>query len=316
MREIGTIPDEKDARRFADYLLTLDITSRIDPKPDGCSVWVHREERVAEGRRELESFLRAPNAEQYQGIEQSARALRQQAEREERRHVKNSVDLRDRLDYRPSRRFPLTIVLIATSVAVGAASNLGSKLTPIRRLTLPTFRLVAAPQFDEKGEQISPGVIRRDGLVFVRRGEVWRLVTPIFIHFGPLHLLFNMMWMYDLGGMIEMRKGTARFGALVLVSAVASNLGQYAWSSPGTTFGGLSGVNYALLGYAWMKGHYDPDEGIGLRVSTVQFMLLWLVLCMTGVMGPIANAAHVVGLLVGMLIGFAPHAPGEIRRWL
>ncbi len=56
-------------------------------------------------------------------------------------------------------------------------------------------------------------------------GQVWRLVTPIFLHFGPFHLLFNMVFLYLLGGMIEERRGPWRYLLLGLVCAVLSNVG-------------------------------------------------------------------------------------------
>src|SRR3954467_13379821 len=52
------------------------------------------------------------------------------------------------------------------------------------------------------------GLVHWDGLQSVRSGEVWRLVTPMLLHFGPLHLLGNMMWIYYLGTAIEVRRGT------------------------------------------------------------------------------------------------------------
>ena len=58
-----------------------------------------------------------------------------------------------------------------------------------------------------------------------------------------------------------------------------------------------------LFGYIWMKGIYQPEQGMGVHPNSVNIMLLWLVLCMTGVLGPIANAAHVVGLAVGIVFG-------------
>ena len=94
----------------------------------------------------------------------------------------------------------------------------------------------------------------------------------------------------------------------MLVSAVLSNVGQYFYMDRADPealhlFGGLSGVGYALFGYLWMKGQYEPEQAMILHPNTITTMLLWLVLCMTGWVGPIANAAHVVGLLVGVAFG-------------
>ena len=149
---------------------------------------------------------------------------------------------------------------------------------------------------------------RDDGLAPIMAGQVWRLVTPIFLHFGILHILFNT-WAISLEGtLIETRRGTLRLAVIVLVSAVLSNLGQYLYMDRADpeglhVFGGLSGVGYALFGYLWMKGQYEPEQGMILHPNTITTMLFWLVLCMTGLVGPIANAAHVVGLLVGVAFG-------------
>jgi GlpG protein len=150
--------------------------------------------------------------------------------------------------------------------------------------------------------------LTNDGLGHVLRGEVWRLVTPIFLHFGILHIVFNSWATIVEGTLIETRRGTSRLLILVLVSAVVSNLGQFYYMEqvkPAAPhfFGGLSGVGYALFGYLWMKGQYEPEQGMILHPNTVSTMLIWLVLCMTGVVGPIANAAHVVGLVVGIVFG-------------
>jgi GlpG protein len=136
----------------------------------------------------------------------------------------------------------------------------------------------------------------------VRQGEIWRLVTPIFLHFNVLHLLFNMMMLREFGSFIERRFGSAQLGLLVLGTAVLSNLGQMLWEGP--NFGGMSGVDYGLLGFLWIRGKYDPRAGFELNPGSVKMMLIWLVLCYTGLMGSIANMAHTVGLLTGMAWGY------------
>jgi GlpG protein len=135
----------------------------------------------------------------------------------------------------------------------------------------------------------------------VLRGEVWRLVTPIFLHFGIWHLLFNLLWLFQLGSMIERRLGTGTLAAVVLGTAALSNLAQALVSGP--NFGGMSGVVYALAGYVWMRGKHDPNADVYLDPQSMQWLLIWLVLCFTGLLGPVANTAHVVGLVAGAVWG-------------
>jgi GlpG protein len=133
----------------------------------------------------------------------------------------------------------------------------------------------------------------------IRHGEIWRLFTPIFIHFNVLHIFFNMLWLRDLGSMIEGRQTSLYFAILVLVLAAGSNLGEF-FITHQASFGGMSGVVYGLLGYVWIRGKLDPGSGLYLHRTTVTMMLIWLVVCFTGLVGPVANFAHLTGLLMGM----------------
>jgi GlpG protein len=125
-----------------------------------------------------------------------------------------------------------------------------------------------------------------------------------------MHLVMNMLAMHSLGTALEIRMGSWRLGLMVLAIAIISNVAQYLYSGP--TFGGMSGVAFGLFGYAWMKSEFDPEAGIFIPSRSVAMMLGWLVLCMTGLIGPIANAAHFAGLIVGILLGYGP----VIRRRL
>ena len=116
-----------------------------------------------------------------------------------------------------------------------------------------------------------------------------------------------MLWLYDLGSMIEGREGTTRMASLVLVTAALSNLGQYYATNP--FFGGMSGVVYGLLGYVWMKGKFDPASGLYLHPQTVTMMLIWFFLCWTPFIPHVANICHGVGLLVGLTWGFLTSYP-------
>lgn len=177
----------------------------------------------------------------------------------------------------------LTYACIAISVAVTLASNFGDNI----QVLLPLF----ISNFPESFQ-----------LPEVRRGEVWRLLSPIFIHLHSLHLAFNMLWLWDLGRAIELRHSTRRLALLIAVTGILSNLGQFYYAGPG--FGGMSGVVYGLLGYIWIQGHLNPMAGLFLHKQIAIMIMAWYVLCWTGLLGPVANMAHTVGLATGLAIGF------------
>jgi GlpG protein len=102
--------------------------------------------------------------------------------------------------------------------------------------------------------------------------------------------------------MIEARKGSWLLLILVLAIAAVSNVAQYIVGGP--AFGGMSGVVYGLLGYVWMQGKFRPSSGLALHTQTVTMMIIWFFLCLSGMMGPIANTAHAVGAVVGIAWGF------------
>ncbi len=128
--------------------------------------------------------------------------------------------------------------------------------------------------------------------------EWWRLLGPAFLHFGALHIVFNLLWWWLLGGAIERTFGSSMLAGIFLVTALVSNIGQLLVSGP--AFGGLSGVVYGVLGFVWWCGWLRPQWGLGLPKSMVGFMLIWLVLGYADVLWiSMANTAHTLGLVSG-----------------
>ena len=104
----------------------------------------------------------------------------------------------------------------------------------------------------------NPIELRNGQLVLLDMGgEYWRLLTPIFLHFGWLHIVFNCLWLWEFGRRVEAVIGHFNFLMLCLVIAVVSNVSQFAYGGEGL-FGGMSGVVYGLLGFAWVAPLLQP----------------------------------------------------------
>lgn len=304
MRQLATLPSADKARTLADYLLTLKIDTQLENQPDGWAIWVCDEDHLPRARQELEEFTRNPSDPRYRTVTQTADSLRQHKRREDAAYFRRQERFNRRMSG-PIASQRWTVGLIAVCVLVSLISNGGHDPNIVRALSISPYRFVGENRIEYLG------------LAPILQGEIWRLVTPIFLHFTFLHLLFDMLMLYDLGGTVERRRGSLRYLLLVLVLAVVSNLVQYFFGHPVTdgseikwlhlpNFGGMSGVVYGLFGYIWMKARFQPDAGFHIQPSTVIYLIAWFFLCMTGLLGSIANGAHIGGLLAGMIIGFVP----------
>lgn len=296
MRAIGQLPSEQQARVFGDHLVANQIRNEVEEDGGVWVVWIKDEEQVADARARLERFLADPGAAEFQAAHSEATRIKA-AEAEDLANYRQRV--RNRRSVFP--KFGgygvgvLTYGLMVGCVSVAVASELGNNLDWVRKLVL------ADPE-------------RADGtfLPEVRAGEYWRLLSPIFLHFGPVHLLFNLMWLFQLGCMIEARRGVGTLAALVVVTGTVPLLAQYVvnlLTGPGYV-GGMSGVIYGLAGFAWMRGRKDRTSGVHLEHTSWVILLIWLGLCFTGWLGRIANTAHFAGLVVGLVWGWvsANHA--------
>jgi rhomboid protease GlpG len=189
-------------------------------------------------------------------------------------------------------RVPVTCFFIGVSVAVTLLAHMPALTPVISKLYFSAYLGKAFPE--------------------IRAGEVWRLVTPIFLHGGLLHLLFNMLWLYQLGSQIETQESSRSITVMVLVFASICNTAQYLVSGP--LFVGMSGVVYGLLGYIWMVTRFQVGTRYMLSEQTVMFMLLWLGVCLVGIIPHVANTEHVVGLLLGVAWGFVQAGGWGQRR--
>lgn len=291
MRLIGQLQDEIQARRFGDFLYDQGIDSRVDQADGGgWKIWVLDEHRVEDATALLNRFAQDPDEPSF--AEAAHHGARRRQHNQEQAVPKRArlMDARTMFYQPPIGHGILTVALIAISVLVSLVTGLGDNDRHLQPFSITQY------SFD--GDYVE----WQSGLPEIRHGQIWRLFTPMFIHFGIIHLFFNMLWLWDLGSMIEARKGTWMLLVLVLAIAALSNVAQYRVSGP--TFGGMSGVVYGLLGYIWMQGRYNPAAGLALHPQTVTMMIVWFFLCLFGIIPNVANTVHAVGAGVGIAWGF------------
>lgn len=290
MRKLTETTSEADAGRLVDRLLVAGIDSQIRTR-EPWEVWVLDDDDLARAAQVLGEFRPGVAAPE---VARAAAEIREQRAQRQSRAGRRMVHAAERWrggDAAPGIG-PVTLFLVVGSVLVALYSDFGDPATmTIQNLSVEPWT---------SGEFLGR----------VRDGEVWRLVTPMLIHFGVVHLLFNMMWTWQLGRQIEHNHGSLTLIWLVLLSEVPGGLGQYLATGP--SYGGMSGVVYGLFGFVWMQARYAPARGYRLDDRAVVLMMVWFVACATGMLGPIANVAHAGGLVAGLLAG-VPVYIGHLR---
>jgi GlpG protein len=290
MRLIGYLDSQSLAEKVSGLLFAQGIRNQVEAdEGPGWALWIYAEEDLDRARQFLAAFRANPEDPAYRQTGMpSGGALRDETPRRAARSRRVQTADLDRHSG-PDGMVMVTLALVVMCGLVAVLTQLGGEGPLVRRLQISEVLW----RWRLSWELFLPEV---------RRGEVWRLLSPAFLHFGWPHLLFNMWTFWDLGRMIEQRRGSWTLVLLVAGLGLISNLGQYFVSGP--RFGGMSGVIYGLFGYAWMLGRYRPALGLGLHPQTVVLMLVWFVICLTGALGvQIANTAHGVGLVAGVIWG-------------
>jgi GlpG protein len=255
---------------FTNYLVTQNIKTEVKEGNDGFIIFCS-EENLVKAKTEFELFIQQPYAPQYQ------KAAWDNAEVVNVRN--NEATLFD--SFKESffgHAGIVTLSVFSLCWIVFIATNLGWGLSIFNSVKFYS--------------QLSLDAFLAQPL---------RILGPAFFHFSLLHIVFNTMWWWQLGGSIEKILGKGTLVNILLLSAIASNLGQYLVS--GSNFGGLSGVVYALVGFVWWYGYLVPEKGLTLSKPIVGFLLFWLVLGFADLLPVnVANTAHLLGLLSGCFL--------------
>ncbi len=177
-----------------------------------------------------------------------------------------------------------TIVLLGTNVLVYAAMlavGRGREIAAFSTQTLMRFGADYAP--------------------LVLEGQVQRLVTSMFLHLNPLHLLLNMAALMSIGPALEERYGRMRFVLVYFASGLVGSLASVAWHfrHPAVS-AGASGALCGIIAAGAVAAHVAGPSGHALRNSLAGWLLATLGF---GVLIHADNAAHLGGMAAGALLG-------------
>jgi membrane associated rhomboid family serine protease len=152
-------------------------------------------------------------------------------------------------------------------------------------------------------------------------GEWWRLLTCVFVHGGIIHIAFNMWCLWNLGELAESLYGRWTYAAVYLTCGIGSSLGSVFWH-PGIPSVGASGAIFGLAGAliaAFKLGEFSvPRAALSGTLRSLGIFVFYN-LIFGAVIGTTDNAAHVGGLITGLIVGaliarIAPQHDHDERR--
>ncbi|MEO8495348.1 MAG: rhomboid family intramembrane serine protease [Planctomycetota bacterium] len=299
MRHIGSLTKQIDAERLAAYLVTQGISSHAEADGDDWAIWVRDENRLDDAREAFRDFKHNPEDSRYKHVERTAAVLRREEAVKRESARKHVVEMRGKWGRGGSaKRAPLVFTLIGLCVMASLwtkSMNGPEAFVTSKQADMLRFASIESRQAAGVGGPAA-------AFIDIRRGEVWRLITPIFMHADLWHLVMNIYWLYYLGAQIEHFEGSWKLGLLALVAAILPNVAQAV--SQGPDFLGISGVGTAFFGYVWIKSKYDPASRLMISNFTIVIFIAYLFYCLF--QEGIANEAHFVGLGVGAIMAYLP----------
>lgn len=317
MRQLATFDNAQHCQRLFSYLTVKGIAVEVHEEPSGLSLWVKNEDQLDAAKTILTDFRAAPESPEYAGHERTAQSLLADAQAKRERAARN-VHSPGR-DWRASggmqgaslgqafRETPLSMYLITAGIVVFLLQRQFGLMEYLAYLPIEEWRVT-------ESRQVLPAL--PDQLPWL---QPWRFFTPALLHFGVAHIVFNALCLWNFSRQIERREGKLITLLLIIVSAVFSNTLQAMMVGP--TFGGLSGIAYAMLGFIWIRQLVPAGSGYALSASSLLFALAWFGM---GIMAEfqgarfidsqaMANYCHGGGLFAGMVLAWLVNQVGDRR---
>lgn len=326
MRSLTTLEGQSRAEAFVAYLLTQDISTHVEPVGDDqktWEIWIRDEDKVARAAEELKQFLAQPDDPKYaKAVRDATSILREQQEaaRARQRQIHTSRDLqRQSLLGGSIPGLTMTLLVLCCVFSLFSSFSTPQPSNRFGNSIVKQLKFVDMQKYRDTG----------DPAYSLKQGQWWRALTPMFLHGNPLHLLMNMLALISLGRMVERLEGPWRFAWIVLITALGSHLAQGLLPanvlgihglSGNPNFVGISGVIMGLFGYIGVKTYLRRDLEIGLSPNA--YLMVGIILVVgfagdiTGKQGsmPMANFAHLGGLIAGLILGWIMSQPYWDRR--
>ena len=271
MIKVASMSLGADLGLYSRHLKYLGIVHRVVEESGGQSVYIEKLNDLHAAKESLELYLK--NELKIQVPDNAERSYKDQLQ------VTTFVQI--------FLRTPITLSLIFGSVFVAFLTSLGNEISNYSYLLYP---LLESGSFFGIFGQINSLPI------------AIKSITPMFLHFGELHLVFNMVWLWYFGKQLE-EVHSAWFFILIIVGiSFLSNTAQYL-AIEYNNFGGMSGVIYGLVGYSWIITIVQPKRLVIINNNLFIFFVISLVLMELFASSWIATAAHLSGLLSGLVLG-------------
>ncbi len=281
MLELVRFDNIRAAYALADYLKVIGVACQVQPEGNQAAIYLQHDDDLEKARKELQAFIDNPMDKKYLSAsweQEPDSASRPDMERFYK-DINQKMNGENTSRWRQTGLF--TKFIIGVCAVVFLLTAFGTNLNMVRHFFF----------FNYMGQMYDIT-------------QVYRWVTPVFLHFGFLHFAFNLLWWWDIGSVIERFQGSRRLMVIFMVLAVVPNFVQFL--AAGNRFGGLSGVVYGVLGYVWVYGRLRRTYPLQLRPVIIYMMVGWMLIGFSGaldeVVGPMANEAHLAGLVSGVLL--------------
>jgi GlpG protein len=319
MRSLTVLEGQANAEAFVAYLLTRNISTHVEPTDATkirWEIWIRDEDRLDEAQQELAQFLAEPDNSRYQQAVRDARTILKEQRDQAASRQRNIQTPRE--IYRNSMFGgvlpPLTLTLIILCSVLSVASNFSNPRNRFGNSIVKQLMFVDMNKYERT----------KDPAISLKEYQWWRVLTPMFLHGHPFHLIMNMLALASLGRIVERLEGSLRYLLLIIAFAIGSHLPQgllpqnilgIQGLSGTPVFVGISGVVLGLFGYIAIKTYLRRDLGFSLSPSSYFMVGLILFLGFAGDIAgsgggmKMANFAHLGGLVTGIAVGWVMSSP-------